>query len=49
MAFATDWVERQLSHVEDNKVRGTYNKAEYLAQRTDMMQWWADYLDNINK
>lgn len=43
--FNSDWIERQLSHVEENKVRGTYNKAEYLEQRKDMMQWWANYLD----
>lgn len=43
--FNSDWVERQLSHVEENKVRGTYNKAAYLEQRHKMMQWWADYLD----
>ncbi len=43
--FQGDWVERQLSHIEENKIRGTYNKAEYLTQRTTMMQWWADYLE----
>lgn len=47
--FKPDWIERQLSHVEDNKVRGTYNKAEYLEQRRDMMQWWADYLEGVVK
>jgi len=47
--FNSDWIERQLSHVEDNKVRGTYNKAEYLEQRKEMMQWWANYLENFNK
>lgn len=45
--FNSDWIERQLSHVEENKVRGTYNKAEYLEQRKTMMQWWADYLDKF--
>ncbi len=47
--FQGDWVERQLSHIEENKIRGTYNKAEYLTQRTTMMQWWADYLDKVKK
>lgn len=45
--FNSDWIERQLSHVEENKVRGTYNKAEYLEQRREMMQWWADYLEGV--
>jgi integrase len=43
--FNTDAIERQLAHVESNKVRGTYNHAEYLPERKRMMQWWADYLD----
>ena len=50
--FNADHIERQLAHVEENKVRGTYNKAEYLIERRKMMQWWADYLDvqsNLNK
>ena len=28
-----------------NKVAAAYNHAKYLKQRTEMMQWWADYLD----
>lgn len=43
--FNADWVERQLAHVEKNKIRGIYNHAKYLAGRAEMMQWWADYLD----
>jgi hypothetical protein len=38
-------IERQLAHQESNKVRGTYNRAEYLRERFAMMQWWADFLD----
>lgn len=47
--FNSDWIEQQLSHVEDNKVRGTYNKAKYSDQRREMMQWWADYLYGVKK
>ena len=43
--FEGDWVETQLSHIEENKIRGAYNKAKYLKQRFEMMQWWADFLD----
>lgn len=42
-----DAIERQLAHVDKNKVRGTYNKAEYLSIRREMMQWWSDYLDEL--
>ena len=43
--FNPDHIERQLAHVETNKIRGTYNHAEYLPERRKMMQWWADYID----
>ena len=43
--FNADHVEMQLAHVEQSKVRGTYNKAIYLEDRKKMMQAWADYLD----
>ena len=43
--FNPDAIERQLAHVPKNKIRGTYNKAQYLPERIKMMQWWADYLD----
>lgn len=45
--FNADHIERQLAHVEENKIRGTYNQAEYLPQRREMMQWWADHLDTF--
>ena len=27
-----------------SKIRAAYNRAEYLAERTEMMQWYSDYL-----
>jgi integrase len=45
--FRGDVVEKQLAHQERNKVRGAYNHAEYLEERTEMMQWYADYLDKL--
>ena len=38
-------MELQLAHTKRNKVAAAYNHAKYLKQRTEMMQWWADYLD----
>lgn len=43
--FSSDWVERQLAHAEADEVRAAYNAAEYLPQRREMMQRWADMLD----
>ncbi len=42
--FSPDVIERQLAHVERNKARAAYNHAEYIEERSAMMQWWADYL-----
>ena len=47
--FPPDVIERQLAHVEGNAVRAAYNHAEYLPERRRMMQWWADYLDELVK
>jgi integrase len=45
--FRADVIERQLAHTERNSVRAAYNHAQYLPERRKMMQWWADYLDEI--
>ncbi|STL14087.1 site-specific recombinase, phage integrase [Escherichia coli] len=47
--FNTAWIETQLAHVDKNAIRGTYNHALYLEGRREMMQWYADYIDNIRK
>jgi integrase len=43
--WPADAIERQLAHVEGNSVRAAYNYAEHLDKRREMMQWWADWLD----
>lgn len=40
--YASDWIERQLAHVDSSVIRDTYNHATYLDQRRSMMQEWAD-------
>lgn len=45
--FRSDVIEKQLAHQESNQVRSAYNHAEYLEERTVMMQWYAHYLDKI--
>ena len=46
--FRSDVIERQLAHGDRNKVRASYNHAQYLPERKQMMQWWADYIDSLN-
>ena len=45
--YRIDVIERQLAHGDRNKVRAAYNRSQYLAERTEMMQWYSDYLDSM--
>jgi integrase len=45
--YNRDWIERQLAHGEQDEIRAAYNAAEYLSERRQMMQQWADYLDQL--
>lgn len=47
--FNSDWIDMQLSHVQKNKIRGIYNHANYLKERRKIMQWYADYLDSLER
>ena len=47
--FDPKHIDVQLAHVERNKVTAAYNAAVYLEDRTEMMQWWADYLDQARQ
>lgn len=43
--FHKDVIESALAHGDENKIRGTYNLAEYRTERAKLSQWWADELD----
>lgn len=47
--FRPDVIERQLAHSERNSVRAAYNHAQYLPERREMMQWWADFIEKMAK
>lgn len=42
--WSSDAIEMQLAHVSGG-TRSVYNHAAYLDTRREMMQWWADWLD----
>lgn len=42
--YNTAWIETQLAHVDKNSIRGTYNHAQYIDNRREMLQWYADYM-----
>jgi len=47
MGFRSDLIEKQLAHGDKDHVRATYNKAQYLPERAEMMQSWADFIDGL--
>jgi len=44
-----DHIEKQLAHEDRDDVRGSYNRAQWLKERTKLMQWWADRIDQLRK
>jgi integrase len=44
--WASDVVEKALNHTIGG-VRGVYNRAEYAPQRQEMLQFWADYTEQL--
>ena len=47
--FNPDWIEAALAHADENTIRGTYNRALYLEQRREMMQWWSDHIKSAER
>jgi len=47
LGFDADVIELQLAHINKDRIRATYNKAQLMDKRITMMQAWADYLDGL--
>jgi integrase len=47
--FNPDAIERQLDHLEKNKVRAAYLRSDFIEYRRTMMQWLADWADAQRK
>lgn len=47
LGYRHEVVDRQLAHVHTDKVARAYDRAEFIDERREMMQAWADYLDKI--
>ena len=45
--FASEVIEKSLAHEEKNKIKGAYNRAEYLTQRRQLLQWWGNKLQAL--
>ncbi|MBS7784455.1 integrase domain-containing protein [Providencia stuartii] len=44
--FQPDVIEAALAHIDSNEVRRAYNRAIYLEQRREMMDWWGEFVKN---
>jgi integrase len=47
--FPSEVIEKCLAHEERNKIKGAYNRAEYLEQRRQLMQWWGNELQQFEQ
>ncbi|MCE8039273.1 tyrosine-type recombinase/integrase [Halomonas sp. MCCC 1A11062] len=45
--YRSDLIERQLSHVDGNRVRASYNHSDYIDERRKMMHFWSDEIDRL--
>ncbi|WP_045446419.1 integrase domain-containing protein [Citrobacter sp. S-77] len=44
--FRTEVLEAALAHSKKDEIIAAYNRAEYLAERAELMQWWSDYVQS---
>ena len=42
--FRSGVLEAALAHSKKDEIIAAYNRAEYLAERMVLMQWWSDYV-----
>ena len=47
--FEHEHIELQRAHGKPNEVSAAYDYSKYIPERTKMMQWWADHLDEMRR
>ena len=47
LGFSPDVIEAQLAHSVRDSLGRAYNRTEFIVQRGEMLQAWADYLDEL--
>jgi integrase len=47
LGFRPELIEMQLAHTVRDPLGRAYNRTQYIDARRDMMQRWADYLDEL--
>ena len=49
LGFRIDYIEHQLAHAVKDPLGRAYNRTKHLSERIEMMQRWADYLDQLRR
>jgi integrase len=49
LGIMPDVIEAQLAHVKSGPLGSAYDRAEFMAQRREMMRGWAEYLAELQK
>jgi len=47
LGWDPDVIERHLAHASDEELGSSYDRAAFIAQRKEMVQQWADFLDEL--
>ena len=47
LGYSPDVIEAQLAHTVRDSLGRAYNRTEFVEQRREMLQTWADYLDQL--
>jgi integrase len=49
LGYRVDWIEQQLAHAVRDVHGRAYNRTKHLTARKEMMQGWANYLDQLRE
>lgn len=49
LGYSPDVIEAQLAHTVRDSLGRAYNRTEFVDQRREMLQTWADYLDLLRQ
>lgn len=47
IGYRREVIDRQLAHKERNKIQAAYFRAEFIKERKELLQAWADYIDSL--
>jgi hypothetical protein len=49
LGYRHEVVDRQLAHAHKSKIDRAYDRAQFLDERTKMMQEYADYIEKLER